>query len=53
MTQHNLGAAYIYKIRRDKAQNIEAAIAAFQQALLVYTQTDFPMEWAMTQTFTE
>ncbi|MDE5074977.1 MAG: tetratricopeptide repeat protein, partial [Trichodesmium sp. St5_bin2_1] len=29
--------------------NIEAAIAAYQQALLVYTQTDFPINWATTQ----
>ncbi|MDE5084150.1 MAG: tetratricopeptide repeat protein, partial [Trichodesmium sp. St18_bin1] len=35
--------------RGDKAENIEAAIAALQQALLVYTQTDCPFEWAMTQ----
>jgi tetratricopeptide (TPR) repeat protein len=49
MTQNNLGSAYIYRIRGDKAQNIEAAIAAYQQALLVRTQTDFPMDWAMTQ----
>ena len=38
-----------HRIRGDKAQNIEAAIAAYQQALLVYTQTDFPMDWAATQ----
>ncbi|MCL2924303.1 MAG: tetratricopeptide repeat protein, partial [Trichodesmium sp. MAG_R04] len=36
-------------IRGDKAQNIEAAIAAYEQALLVRTQTDFPMDWAITQ----
>ncbi|MCH2050945.1 MAG: tetratricopeptide repeat protein, partial [Trichodesmium sp. ALOHA_ZT_67] len=47
--QYNIGVAYIYRIRGDKAENIEAAIAACQQALLVYTQTDFPMDWAMTQ----
>ncbi|MDE5101623.1 MAG: tetratricopeptide repeat protein, partial [Trichodesmium sp. St19_bin2] len=26
-----------------------ATIAAWQQTLLVFTQTDFPMEWAQTQ----
>ncbi|MDE5083757.1 MAG: tetratricopeptide repeat protein, partial [Trichodesmium sp. St18_bin1] len=36
-------------IRGDKAQNIEAAIAAYEQALLVRTQTDFPINWAATQ----
>ncbi|MBS9769996.1 MAG: CHAT domain-containing protein, partial [Trichodesmium erythraeum GBRTRLIN201] len=49
MTQNNLGNAYSDRIRGDKAENIEAAIAAYQQALLVRTQTDFPMDWAGTQ----
>ena len=49
MTQHNLGIAYRDRIRGNKAENMEAAIAASQQALLVYTQTDFPMDWATTQ----
>ncbi|NEQ41251.1 MAG: CHAT domain-containing protein, partial [Okeania sp. SIO3I5] len=49
MAQHNLGFAYRERIRGDKAENIESAIAAYQQALLVRTQTDFPIDWAATQ----
>jgi tetratricopeptide (TPR) repeat protein len=49
MTQNNLGIAYRNRITGDQAENVETAIAAFQQTLLVYTQTDFPVEWAMTQ----
>ncbi|MDT9338600.1 tetratricopeptide repeat protein, partial [Trichodesmium erythraeum 21-75] len=49
MTQNNLGLAYSERIRGDKAENIEAAIAAYEQALLVYTQTDLPVDWARTQ----
>ncbi|MBE9236543.1 CHAT domain-containing protein [Anabaena aphanizomenioides LEGE 00250] len=49
MTQNNLGAAYCYRIRGDKAQNLENAIAAFTAALEVYTRDDFPVDWAMTQ----
>merc|ERR1712035_278830 len=33
----------------NKANNMEISIAAYEQVLLVYTQTDFPMEWATTQ----
>ena len=44
-----LGIIYFLRIQGDKAENIEAAIAAYEQALLVRTQTDFPMDWAATQ----
>jgi len=49
MTQNNLGLAYSDRIRGDKAQNLEASIAAFQQALQVYTRETFPEEWAEVQ----
>ena len=49
MTQNNLGIAYWERIKEDKGENIEKAIACYQQALLVYTREDFPLLWAMTQ----
>ena len=33
----------------DRADNIEQAIEHCEQALKVYTQKDFPADWAMTQ----
>ena len=48
-TQYNLGIAYSKRIKGDKAQNLESAIVAYEQALLVRTQTDCLMEWATTQ----
>ena len=49
-TQNNLGAAYLYRIRDNRASNLELAIAAFQLALSIYTKSDFLYEWARTQT---
>jgi tetratricopeptide (TPR) repeat protein len=49
MTQNNLGTAYCERIRGDKADNLEIAIAAYEQALEERTRTDFPVQWAMTQ----
>jgi CHAT domain-containing protein/tetratricopeptide (TPR) repeat protein len=46
MTQNNLGAAYYHRIKGDKADNIEFAIAACTLALQVYTPQAFPQEWA-------
>ncbi|NEO18435.1 MAG: tetratricopeptide repeat protein [Moorea sp. SIO4A5] len=37
LTQNNLGGAYIDRRKGKKAQNIEQAIACYQQALRVYT----------------
>jgi hypothetical protein len=48
-TQHNLGFAYSDKITGKRAENIDMAIACYQQALEVYTRQDFPEDWAMTQ----
>ncbi|MEQ9486619.1 MAG: CHAT domain-containing tetratricopeptide repeat protein [Coleofasciculus sp. F4-SAH-05] len=41
--------AYYHRISGDKVENIEEAIAHYHNALLVYTQSDFPQDWAMTQ----
>jgi len=48
-TQNNLGAAYGNRIRGEKAENVEKAIAAYTAALEVYTPEAFPVQWAMTQ----
>ncbi|MFW5665407.1 MAG: tetratricopeptide repeat protein, partial [Coleofasciculus sp.] len=45
----NLGEAYRNRIRGDKSQNLEKAIKALQNALQVYTPTDFLQCWAMIQ----
>jgi CHAT domain-containing protein len=49
MTQHNLAIAYTYRIRGEKAQNIEVAIASYTAALTVRTREACPENWAMTQ----
>ncbi|MEQ8754765.1 MAG: CHAT domain-containing protein [Coleofasciculus sp. G1-WW12-02] len=49
MIQNNLAAAYSDRIRGDRAENLEVAITHYHQALLVYTQSDFPQDWAMIQ----
>ena len=33
----------------NKPDNVEIAITGYEQALEVYTRTDFPVDWAMTQ----
>jgi CHAT domain-containing protein/glutaminase len=55
-TLNNLANAYRNRIRGDspeerlrlRAENIEQAIAAYEQALTVMTQTAMPVEWAQT-----
>ena len=49
LTQNNLAIAYTYRIRGDKAENIEVAIASYTAALTVYTRDAFPEYWALTQ----
>ncbi|MBO1058360.1 MAG: CHAT domain-containing protein [Dolichospermum sp. JUN01] len=49
MTKNTLGNAYNNRIRGDKAENLEIAIAAYNKALEVYTPADFPEQWAMTK----
>ncbi|MFM6346236.1 MAG: tetratricopeptide repeat protein, partial [Dolichospermum sp.] len=48
-TQNNLAVAYSSRIRGEKAENLETAIAACNEALKVYTFKAFPYEWARTQ----
>src|SRR5215471_17840725 len=45
----NLGAAYGQRIRGEKAENLEFAIAAFEQALTALTPETTPQFWAATQ----
>ena len=47
-TTMNLATAYYSCIRGDRADNIEQAIAAYEQALTVITQSAMPVEWATT-----
>jgi CHAT domain-containing protein len=42
----NLANAYYSRIRGDRAQNIEDAIAAYQQSLEVRTREVMPIQWA-------
>ena len=42
----NLATAYADRIRGDRAQNLEEAIAAYRQALEVRTRQAMPVEWA-------
>ena len=48
-TQNNLAIAYAERIRGEKAENIELAIAYFTAALTVYTPNAFLEKWAGTQ----
>jgi len=48
-TQNNLANVYSNRIRGEKAQNIELAIASYTAALSVHTPEAFPEYWAMTQ----
>ncbi|WP_159784189.1 CHAT domain-containing tetratricopeptide repeat protein [Sodalinema gerasimenkoae] len=49
MTQNNLANAYSDRIRGERADNLEQAITAYEQALEVRTRDAFPEQWAMTQ----
>ena len=49
MTQNNLATAYSDRIRGERAENIEKAIAFYKSALEVYSRDAFPQNWAMTQ----
>ena len=48
-TQNNLATAYSNRIRGEKAQNIELAIASYTAALTIRTREAFPQDWAQTQ----
>jgi CHAT domain-containing protein/tetratricopeptide (TPR) repeat protein len=45
-TMMNLGVAYCFRIRGERAENIEQAIAAYEQALEVMTRRAMPVKWA-------
>ncbi len=45
---NSLAAAYRSRIRGERAKNIEEAIAAYSQALEVFTRTAMPVDWATT-----
>lgn len=44
-----LGIEHVEASLGDRAKNLDKAIACYQAALRVYTETDFPEQWAMTQ----
>jgi len=44
----DLGNAYTERIRGDRSENLEQAIAAYQSALQVFTREAFPKQWAKT-----
>ncbi|MHC5862236.1 CHAT domain-containing protein, partial [Nostoc sp.] len=48
-TQNNLAIAYRDRIKGERADNLELAIAAYQLALEVRTRKAFPYDWALTQ----
>ncbi|XZN93094.1 MAG: CHAT domain-containing protein [Microcoleus sp.] len=48
-TQNNLAIAYRNRIKGEKAENIEVAIASYTAALTIYTPEAFPEKWATTQ----
>ena len=48
-TQNNLANAYSNRIRGEKAENIDRAIASYTAALTVYKPEAFPEKWAGTQ----
>ena len=47
--QDIIGNTYRDRIKGDKAENIELAIASYQSALKVFNQIDFPKDWAGVQ----
>jgi CHAT domain-containing protein/tetratricopeptide (TPR) repeat protein len=49
MTQDNLGTAFSERVRGDRADNLEQAIACHRAALEVYTRQAHPLDWATTQ----
>jgi tetratricopeptide (TPR) repeat protein len=48
-TQNNLGNTYWSRIRGERSDNLEKAIAAFEAALTVFTREAQPIEWAQAQ----
>ena len=48
-TERNLGGVYAARIRGERADNLEQAIAGYAAALEIYTRESNPMLWAQTQ----
>jgi hypothetical protein len=48
-TQNNLANAYTDRIRGERADNLERAIALYEAALTVRTREAFPTDWATTE----
>ncbi len=49
MTQNNLGNAWSDLPSGNRDENLRQAIACYEAALRVRTETDFPQDWATTQ----
>jgi CHAT domain-containing protein len=49
LTQISLANAYQTRIKGEQAENLEQAIACYEQALQIYTYETFPEKWADTQ----
>jgi hypothetical protein len=47
--QFELGNALAQNLLQDMTQNFEHAIAAYQQAMEIYTREAFPEDWALIQ----
>jgi len=47
-TTTNLGTAYAQRIRGERAENLEEAIACYRGALEVMTRQAMPVDWAQT-----
>ncbi|MGO9265503.1 MAG: hypothetical protein ACLQBA_11600, partial [Candidatus Binataceae bacterium] len=41
--------AYMNLPTRDRGENLKRAITCYEAALRIYTERDFPQEWASTQ----
>lgn len=48
-TQSNLGVAYFNRIAGERAENVERAISALNQALSVFNHETHPVDWATIQ----
>ena len=46
MVMMNLATVYMFRIRGDKAQNLESAIAYYEQSFLVRERNTMPFDWA-------
>jgi tetratricopeptide (TPR) repeat protein len=49
ITQNNCGSVYNYRVKGDKAENLEKAITCYEAALEIRTKDNFPIDWAGTQ----